>query len=107
MRLRVFVGVWACCLAVLSFTAQPLSAQQTRTQQTAATAPVAAASTPATGETEIAELLDRAQRLESERRWGEALTIYEDGHRQYPAARHIEQRLQLCRIHYDLARRYT
>jgi carboxyl-terminal processing protease len=112
MRLRVFVGVWACCLAVISFIPLPLSAQQTRTQpsgiqqegtrQTAATAPSAA-----TGETEIAELLNRAQRLESERRWGEALTIYEDGHRQFPAARHIEQRLQLCRIHYDLARRYT
>jgi carboxyl-terminal processing protease len=95
MRFRVLSGAGACCLAIFCFVPS-LSAQQT-----AATSPVAAA-----GETEIADLLDRGQRLESERRWGEALTIYEDAHRQHPTARHIEQRLQLCRIHYDLTRRY-
>ncbi|HWB09481.1 MAG TPA: S41 family peptidase [Pirellulales bacterium] len=101
MRLRVFVGAWACCLAVTSVLPLPLAAQ-TAVHQAAVTP-----SSTAAGESELAELLNRAQRLESERRWGEALTIYEDGHRQFPAARHLEQRLQLCRIHYDLARRYT
>ncbi|HET6883075.1 MAG TPA: S41 family peptidase [Pirellulales bacterium] len=95
MRLRVLAVAGACCLALVSFLS-PLSAQQT----------AATSSAVAAGDTEIAELLNRGQRLESEHRWGEALTIYEDAHRQHPAARHIEQRLQLCRIHYDLARRY-
>jgi carboxyl-terminal processing protease len=96
MRSRVLVGAWACCLAILYLLPRPLSAQQTASS----TSPVA------TSDAGVAELLSRGQRLESEHRWGEALTVYEDGHRQYPSARHIEQRLQLCRIHYDLARRY-
>lgn len=95
MRFRVLLGAWACCLAAFCFVPQ-LSAQQT----------AATSSALGTGETEIADLLSRGQRLESERRWGEALTVYEDAHRQHPHVRHIEQRLQLCRIHYDLARRY-
>ena len=95
MRFRVFVGAWACCLAVFSFVPF-VSAQQSAAGKPAV----------ASGETEIAELLSRGQRLESEHRWGEALTFYEDAHRQYPTAHHIEQRLQLCRIHYDLTRRY-
>jgi carboxyl-terminal processing protease len=94
MRFRVLIGAWAC-LATLVFVL-PLSAQQT----------AATSSAVVSGDTAIAELLSRGQQLESERRWGEALTIYEDAHRQHPTARPIEQRLQLCRIHYDLARRY-
>ena len=96
MRLRVFLGAWACCLAAFLLFPLPLSAQQTA----ASTAPVAVA------ETDVAELLNRGQRLESEHRWGEALTLYEDATRQHPTVRPIQQRLQLCRIHYDLARRY-
>lgn len=96
MRLRVFIGAWACCLAVFGYFPLPSAAQHL-----AATAVVAPPS-----ETDVAELLNRGQRLESEHRWGEALTLYEDGHRQHPTVRPIEQRLQLCRIHYDLARRY-
>ena len=96
MRLRVFVGAWFCCLAIFFSLSLPVAAQQTA----ATTTPIAAS------QTDIDDLIARGQRLESERRWGEALTLYEDGHRQYPAVRHIEQRLQLCRIHYDLARRY-
>lgn len=95
MRFRVLLGAWACCLATFCFLPQ-LAAQQT----------AATSSTVGAGEAELAELLSRGQRLESERRWGEALTVYEDAHRQHPNARHVEQRLQLCRIHYDLARRY-
>ncbi|HVX11112.1 MAG TPA: S41 family peptidase [Pirellulales bacterium] len=96
MRLRVSVCAWAC-LALFCFVPF-VSAQQTAAAGTLGAAPA--------GANELAELLSRGQRLESEHRWGEALTFYEDAHKQYPTARHIEQRLQLCRIHYDLSRRY-
>ncbi|HEV3344170.1 MAG TPA: S41 family peptidase [Pirellulales bacterium] len=111
MRFRVFLGAWACCLAVLCAFPLPVTAQRAAPNRAGVRQSAAQAAAQQTAgsaaDAEIAELLNRAQRLEDERRWGEALTIYEDGHRQYPAARHLEQRLQICRIHYDLARRYT
>src|SRR5687768_15014258 len=62
----------------------------------------------ATSLTAVDELLRYGQTLETERRWGEALTHYEQGLRQHPEqATLIEQRLELSRIHYDLTRRYN
>ena len=56
--------------------------------------------------TEIAELLERGDQLESERRWAEALVHYEEALRAYPDARQFEQRVRLSKIHYNLSRRY-
>jgi carboxyl-terminal processing protease len=55
----------------------------------------------------VVDLLDRGRALENERRWGEALTHYEEAFRQYPTERDLEQRLQISRMHYDLGRRYN
>lgn len=51
-------------------------------------------------------LLRRGQVLEAERRWGEALSLYEEGVRQFPDHGDLAERLELSRIHYDLGRRY-
>lgn len=122
MARRVTFGLWAFGLGLLLLLPAAAPAQtspaRTSTAQPAAPSRQTAVSTPAApnaapvadapdDETEIAELLDRGRRLEGERRWGEALTLYEDALRQHPAASHFEQRLYLSRIHYDLGRRYS
>lgn len=122
MARRVTFGLWASGLGLLlllpAATPAQTSPARTSTAQPATPSRQTAVSTPAApnappvadapdDETEIAELLDRGRRLEGERRWGEALTLYEDALRQHPAAPHFEQRLYLSRIHYDLGRRYS
>jgi len=56
---------------------------------------------------DIKQSIAQGQTLESERRWGEALTLYEDTLRRFPRDPAIQERLQLARIHYDLGRRYN
>ena len=55
---------------------------------------------------QISELLVDGRRLEVERRWGEALSHYEDAVRQFPDDRSIQLRFEHARMHYDLGRRY-
>jgi carboxyl-terminal processing protease len=52
-------------------------------------------------------LLRRAEKLESERRWGEALAVYEDALREHPDEPLLGTRHNLAKIHYDLGRRYS
>lgn len=54
----------------------------------------------------VAEALVHGGKLESERRWSEALTWYEDALRKFPQHGKLEERLHLTRMHYDLATRY-
>jgi len=56
---------------------------------------------------EIDDMLVRGERLEGERRWGEALSLYEEGLRSHPKDLHLEQHFALSRMHYDLGRRYN
>jgi len=53
------------------------------------------------------DILVRGQRFEQQRRWGEALSLYEDAYRSNPAATVLNERIDLARIHYDLGRRYA
>ena len=55
----------------------------------------------------LSDVLQRGRRLESERRWGEALTHYEESLRQYPGEGGLQQRFDAMRLHYDLGRRYA
>lgn len=55
----------------------------------------------------IDSLLTRGYDLEAGRRWGEALTLYEEALRDYPGEPRLEERFHRSRIHYDLARRYS
>ena len=51
--------------------------------------------------------LRRAEKLETERRWGEALSVYEDALREHPEEPTLGDRHTLAKIHYDLGRRYS
>jgi carboxyl-terminal processing protease len=61
----------------------------------------------ASARVETVELLRRGQQLEVERRWGDAISYYEEAVRQFPEDRAIEQRFEVARLHYDLGRRYN
>jgi len=56
---------------------------------------------------EIAAALHSGQQLEQQRRWGEALAVYEDAVRQHPQDATLQQRFDATRFHYDLERRYA
>ncbi len=51
--------------------------------------------------------LRRAQPLETDGRWGEALSVYEEALREYPDEPALGDRHTLAKIHYDLGRRYS
>jgi len=55
---------------------------------------------------DVAEALKTGRQLESERRWSEALTWYEEALRRNPQQPTLEERLHLTRIHYDLSGRF-
>jgi len=68
----------------------------------------AASAAPASpqAQQEVAEALKTGRQLESERRWSEALTWYEEALRRNPQQPTLEERLHLTRIHYDLSGRF-
>lgn len=74
-------------------------------------APVSAQQTvyklPPSTTAELDKLLEQGKQLEGQRRWGEALTLYEEAARKNPGQIVLEERLELSRINYDLARRYA
>lgn len=55
---------------------------------------------------DLAAVFEHGIRLERDRRWAEALTHYEDALRQHPSRPDLQQRVQLARAHFDVARRY-
>ena len=56
---------------------------------------------------DIQHILETGLRLEQDRRWGDALTHYEDALRIHPGRHDIQKRLTVSRIHFDLSRRYA
>ena len=62
---------------------------------------------PAVTTTALDDVLRRGQQFEVERRWGDALTLYEDALRHRPGDPALGPRHELAKIHYDLGRRYT
>jgi carboxyl-terminal processing protease len=58
-------------------------------------------------ESEVARLLEEGHRLEQDRRWGEAVSHYENALRSHPGRRDLEERIGLARMHFDVARRYA
>jgi carboxyl-terminal processing protease len=53
------------------------------------------------------EVLRQGQSLEQERRWGDALSHYENALREHPERRDLQERLSVARAHLDIARRYA
>ncbi len=102
MPLRVLsraLAVWAALAASLVFTSWT-PAQQVVIPNAALEGRYSVAA-------EVQEVLARGQVLESERKWGEALSVYEDALRQHPELAALQQRVNLARMHLDLARRYS
>jgi len=58
---------------------------------------------PSTG---LHAVLERGRRLESDSRWGEALSYYEDALREHRGNETLRQRHDLAKLHYSLDRRY-
>ncbi len=56
---------------------------------------------------DLHDILRAGQQLESQQRWGEALTHYEEALRRHPGSPHLVQRHFLARLHYDVGRRYN
>jgi carboxyl-terminal processing protease len=54
-----------------------------------------------------ADLLESGRLLEQERRWHEAILHYERTVRKNPDFRTAAERLQVCRVHHDVTRRYS
>ncbi len=61
----------------------------------------------APAQSELLSVLDQGLQLEEQRRWGEALTHYEEAARRYPGHEQLAQRMVLARLHFDLSRRYV
>ena len=60
------------------------------------------ASTP-----ELETVLTEGRELETQRRWSEAVSLYEEASRKNPGQPALEERLDLAKIHYDIGRRYA
>jgi carboxyl-terminal processing protease len=96
MRRRACSASFGLLLAVwLGWAATPVAAQPT----------VSLGVSPRSDQ--VNDALDRGRQLEVERRWGEALTHYEDAIRLYPGNPALQRRYDFARQHYDLGRRYA
>ena len=60
---------------------------------------------PATND--LAVVFEQGARLESERRWAEAIQHYEEHLQQHPEQTELKNRITLARAHYDVCRRYS
>ncbi len=54
----------------------------------------------------ISSVLDRGRQLESNNRWGEALSHYEDALREHRGNETLQQHHDLAKLHYSVERRY-
>ena len=121
----IVLNLSACCIALVGFShafgqvapapkslplpaqslpAQPLApqpasqAQSPLPSKTAATTPVAATTIAA---------LETGRQLEQERRWQEAIQVYEKALKQDLRNKDLSERLQISRVHLDVNRRYS
>jgi hypothetical protein len=56
---------------------------------------------------ELETVLTQGRELETQRRWSEAVSLYEEATRKIPGQPALEERLDLAKIHYDVGRRYA
>lgn len=90
---RLCAPVW---LLLCTYALNPLSAAER-----------AASVTPAASADQLAQdSLERGKLLEDERRWGEALSIYEEALRLAPQHEQLHRRHDVVKLRYDVSRRY-
>lgn len=92
---------WFGCLALLLAAALSLTAPA-NLARAQIKAPDAAAE-----ESQIRQVFQAGEQFEVQRKWGDALTHYEQALKAHPNRRDLQQRLTLARIHYDVERRYN
>jgi carboxyl-terminal processing protease len=95
MRRRILHAAGAILFAALTILASAAVAQQ------AVTLAVSSRTL------QVEDLLRQGRQLELQRRWGEAVTHYEDALRAFPDEQSLERRFESARLHYDLGRRYA
>ena len=88
----VFLGSLFCCSIALLGVSE---------------AQVGFATSDATAADPVEQVLIDGMKLENDRRWGEALTHYEEAVRLYPQSHQLKKRVSLTRIQFDLDRRYS
>ena len=97
MRHRVWYA--GACWLLLSLSALCLPAAAQQPQQIQIVAPTSVA--------EIDDLIRQGRELEGQRRWADAVVLYDEAVRNHPGNPELEQRADLAKAHYDLARRYA
>jgi carboxyl-terminal processing protease len=105
-RPRVLLRGAGLALAVvgLFFCTSPATAQLKPVLNDPAIQPIAPSEAPPAG-AELDDVVSRGHKLESQRRWGEALSLYEETFRNNPKLVQLDERIDLAKIHYDLGRR--
>ncbi len=106
MQKRVLASsVWIVLLTVFSCCA---FGQQQAALPAGDVRPSASGTLPSSLPTgQIGDLLQQGRQFEQQRRWGEALSHYEDALQQFPTDDGLKQRFELSRRHYDVVRRYN
>jgi carboxyl-terminal processing protease len=56
---------------------------------------------------ELETVLSEGRALETQNRWSEAVSFYEEASRKNPGQPALEERLDLAKVHYDIGRRYA
>ncbi|MCA9239748.1 MAG: S41 family peptidase [Planctomycetales bacterium] len=85
-----------------------LALVMTSSQATVSLGQTAALAVPAQENPEATiGVLNEGLQLESQRRWGEALSFYEKALRDHPADLQLKQRFTTSRIHFSLQKRYS
>ena len=98
------LGISACLLAatwLLAMSASSVEAQIRIVEPGAANHAVVAQRAVA-----VEHLVQQGAKFESQNRWADALTHYEQALRQYPHDAQLKKRHDNAKIHYDLGRRY-
>ena len=96
MRRRILHAAGALLFAALAILAASAAVAQQATTLTISSRTL-----------EVENFLRQGRQLELQRRWGEAVTYYEDALRLYPDEQSLERRFESARLHYDLGRRYA
>ncbi len=58
-------------------------------------------------DSQVQGVIQQGTALETDGRWGEALTHYEEALREHPGRQDLKQRLTISRVHFDVGRRYS
>ncbi len=115
MRQRVTATRWslgwlftlaAVLLPALSLSAQTFVAPKLPTATDQVSLPASAANAATALTDAIRGLLTKGRTLETDGRWAEALTYYEEALREHPQDRALQDRFDVARLHYSLEQRY-